>query len=599
MGSQVKQRVILYLGSSPLLEDKENRVQVLSILKSKIFDQPDLFPTDCDAQLKQLGLNLYEKYKIRYNIESESTDNQNINTQNAVSIPPLPQLADYHQVDIKGLEIAELKAFGGEFICQQILDKLQLRYCLQSCGFNDHQIDRALISIAARALYASSEYKTAQILSDNSSLKELYDYQSEINHQALYAISDKLYAHRELINGFLYQRFNDMFSFEDKILIFDISNTYFETNKSASHLAQYGRSKEKRNDCPLVVFTAVINAQGFFKHSRIYEGNKADVATLGDMLSDLEAHAQDGVKKTVVIDAGIASEDNLALIQSKGHHYVCVSRHRLKEYQTVGEQDVIELTDRGKQQVKLNIFSPDGYEDTWMQVQSDQKRTKEQSIVNKLSDRFIEDLTAIRESISKKGGVKRIEKVWERVGRVKEKHKNVSGQYEITIKEENGKATQISWVKKVQTKARTDKEQGFYFIRTNYEDPNEKQLWGIYNTIREVESTFRCLKTDLNIRPVHHQNDDRIQAHIYLAVLAYQLVNTIRHMLKAENINHHWSNIVRIMSTQTIQTIEVPTDKKNIHIRKPSRPIKEVLDIYRATNCKSIIQPVKKYVVYH
>ena len=120
MGSQVKQRVILYLGSSPLLEDKENRVQVLSILKSKIFDQPDLFPTDCDAQLKQLGLNLYEKYKIRYNIESESTDNQNVNTENVVSIPPLPELADYHQVDIKGLEIAEVKAFNCKSIIQPV-----------------------------------------------------------------------------------------------------------------------------------------------------------------------------------------------------------------------------------------------------------------------------------------------------------------------------------------------------------------------------------------------------------------------------------------------------------------------------------------------
>jgi len=159
-------------------------------------------------------------------------------------------------------------------------------------------------------------------------------------------------------------------------------------------------------------------------------------------------------------------------------------------------------------------------------------------------------------------------------------------------------ATALRWT--LQTKkTKEDKNKGVYFIRTNYKDPNEKELWDIYNTIREVEATFRCLKTDLNIRPIHHQKDHRIKSHIYLTILAYQLVNTIRHMLKEQNIHHHWNNIVRIMSTQTIQTIELPTDKKNIHIRKPSKPIQEAQQIYKATKCKETQTPIKKYVVYH
>ena len=144
-----------------------------------------------------------------------------------------------------------------------------------------------------------------------------------------------------------------------------------------------------------------------------------------------------------------------------------------------------------------------------------------------------------------------------------------------------------------------DKEKGVYFIRTNFENPNEKQLWKIYNTIREVESTFRALKSDLKIRPVHHQKDNRIESHIYLTILAYQLVNTIRHMLKEKGINYDWKNIVRIMNTQTIQTIVLPTDKKVIHLRKPAKPINEVIEIYQAANCKNSQKAVKKYVVYH
>lgn len=138
-----------------------------------------------------------------------------------------------------------------------------------------------------------------------------------------------------------------------------------------------------------------------------------------------------------------------------------------------------------------------------------------------------------------------------------------------------------------------------YFIRTNIKSPNEKELWHIYNTIREVEATFRCLKSDLSIRPVHHQKDSRIEAHIYQTILAYQLVNTIRHMLKAKGIHHDWTNVVRIMNTQTIQTLELPTGKKEIHLRKPSKPIKEAQAIYTTTNCTKTQTAVKKYVVYH
>ena len=140
---------------------------------------------------------------------------------------------------------------------------------------------------------------------------------------------------------------------------------------------------------------------------------------------------------------------------------------------------------------------------------------------------------------------------------------------------------------------------GVYFIRTNHKTTSESNLWDIYNTIREVEATFRGLKSDLNIRPVHHQNDSRIDAHLYLTILAYQLVNTIRHMLKNKGISHDWRNIVRIMSTQKIQNIKIPTDKKVIYLRKPSRPINEVQQIYNATSCENTQKPIKKYVVYH
>ena len=568
---KVKQRAILYLGSDPLLESKSNRTVVLDILKSKIFGTKNLFDSQGDKTLENLALSYFEKYCIKYGQDDLP----------AVSIPPSPEKAEFHNVDILGLQVHDVKSFGAEHLCKQMLDKLQLANCFRSLNMTDDQSTKALIAICARAIFSSSEYKTSQILNMNSELLSCYGIKSSITHKHLYLASDILFEHKGKIDKFLYQRITNMFDLQDKLVIFDISNTYFESRKAGSRLAQYGRSKEKRNDCKQVVFTGVINAQGFIRHSKIYEGNKADTTTLSDMLEELKSHTPAQVEQTVVMDAGIATEDNLVLLQDKGYKYVCVSRKRLKAYPIdLTKVKITQLTDRNKNKLELSIFRPTGYSDTWMYVQSDAKRKKEQSMDVKLKDRYIENLNSIKNALTKKGGTKKVEKVWERIGRAKQKHNRVSAQYHIEVSSEDGIATQMTWTE-LDTKIKSDKTNGVYFIRTNYSNPTEKQLWDIYNTIREVESTFRCLKSDLQIRPIHHQKDERIEAHIYLTILAYQLVNAIRYMLKKENIHYDWKNIVRIMNTHTIQTIELPTDKKVIHLRKPSKPMDVVQQIYQ------------------
>ena len=231
-------------------------------------------------------------------------------------------------------------------------------------------------------------------------------------------------------------------------------------------------------------------------------------------------------------------------------------------------------------------------------MQSQDKRQKESSIENKLCQRYQEDLQVINKALTKKGGTKTLEKVWLRIGRIQERNRRVSGRYQLTLDHKDGKATKLVW-KKQTPKTEQDKQNGVYSIRTNYTNPKEEQLWNIYNTIREVESTFRCLKSDLQIRPVYHQNDQRIENHIYLTILAYQLVNTIRHLLKQKGIQHDWKNILRIMNTQQIQDVVLPTPTKNVHLRIPSKPINDAKAIYDATNCSHTQKTIKKYVVYY
>jgi transposase len=586
---KVKQRTILYLGSEKLLENKTNRDFVLSILKSKIFNQPELFLQDIPRELKVLALQYYDKYCIKY----EQYD------ENPTSIPPPPKVSEFHNIDIKGLEVENVKEFGTEYLCTQMLDKLGLGDYFATLGMSDEQTKKALISIVSKAIYSASEYKTSQIIEMNSELSSLYNYQKSISHKQLYTISDLLYKHKSSIDKYLYNRITDMFDIKDKLVIFDLSNTYFETRKDQSKIAKYGRSKEKRSDCPLVVFSGVVNSQGFIRHSRIYEGNKSDMATISDMIKDLEEHSSPDVQHTIVIDAGIATDSNLEEIDRKGYRYVCVSKKRIKDYPVdTSKPKTIKLTDRGKNEVELSIFKPAGYNDTWMYVESEAKRKKEASMNLKLRQAFEEDLDSIKSAFSKKGGTKLINKVWERIGRAKQKHNRVSARYKLEVTEKEGKAIDLTWTI-TENKIKDDKSKGVYFIRTNYQKTEEGELWDIYNTIREVEATFRSLKSDLNLRPVHHQNDERIEAHLYLTMIAYQLVNTIRYMLKQKDINYDWKNIIRIMSTQKIQTLKLPTDKKVMHIRKPSTPITEARQIYDATNCKHTQSAVKKYVVYH
>jgi len=207
---KVKQRNILYLGSDPLLEDKDNRDMVLSVLKSKIFGQPDLFSQTAPKALLQLAAFYYEKYQIKYGVDVHSI----------TSIPPAPAKAEFHNIDIKGLEINDV--------------------------MSQKQVNKALLSIAGRAIFSSSEYKTAQILQTNSELQHCFGIDDTVTHKQLYAIADKLYTHKRAIDDFLYKRINTLFNLEDKLVIFDISNTYFETRKANSKLAKYGRSKESR-----------------------------------------------------------------------------------------------------------------------------------------------------------------------------------------------------------------------------------------------------------------------------------------------------------------------------------------------------------------
>jgi hypothetical protein len=208
---------------------------------------------------------------------------------------------------------------------------------------------------------------------------------------------------------------------------------------------------------------------------------------------------------------------------------------------------------------------------------------KEVSMKNQFEKRFEEQLQKIYNAIHRKGGIKRLDKVHQRIGRAKEKYPSVAQYYivEVTANEKTNRATEITWQKDPQKYGDKIESLGIYFLRTNMKVTDEVVVWNIYNTIREIESTFRTLKTDLDLRPIYHKTDRATMAHLHLGILAYWLVNTVRFQLKGNNVHSLWSEIVRIGNTQkVITTTGTNTFEKMVGVRKCSQPDKKLKSIY-------------------
>lgn len=503
---------------------------------------------------------------------------------------------DYHRIDTGTVKNKDIKEVGTEWLCMQALTQLNITDFLVKQGWQDEQICLALTHIISRATYPASELRTSEWIKQNSSVCELTGYPAEkITKDKLYDISKCLYKVKEDLEKHLSKRTNELFDLDDKIILYDLTNTYFEGAKRSSKIAKFGRSKEKRNDARLVVLAVVINQEGFLKYSQIFEGNMSDSKTLKEIITTLSARTSSSERHpTVVLDAGIATEDNLKLLKENKFNYMCVSRSGMSKYSIDTDSSSIKITDKKDQPLTLQKIKVEGSTDTWLRVHSEAKALKESGMNSRFSQRFEEGLSQIKESLGKKGGVKKQEKVWERIGRLKTKYQSIHKYYDInTEANDKGIITGITWKQKA-----LEKKEGYYLLRTTLDQKDEKAQWTIYNIIREIEATFRTLKTDLDLRPIYHKTDKASMAHLHLGLLAYWVVNTIRYQLKQKNINNEWRDIVRIMNTQKIVTTTMDNEyDQQIIIRQCSEPSQPVMEIYTALDYKSKPFSRKKSVV--
>jgi transposase len=504
-------------------------------------------------------------------------------------------------VNADTLQHSNVREIGSESICHTTWNKLQLTEVLLAQGFSEEEAKLATTQVISRAVYPASELKTTRWIKDNSAVCELTGYDiDQITKDKLYQSALHLYQVKDALEKHLSTRTNELFDLADKIILYDLTNTYFEGEKRNSKLARFGRSKEKRGDAKLVVLALVVNTEGFIKYSSVLQGNIADNKTLSAMIEKLSLHTC-GPGAIVVLDAGIATEENIALVAEKGYKYLCVSRSKLKDYQAVPERLTVLMDTKSNQTIRLKSVTTDKNTDYYLEVKSNTKALKETGMKSQFEQRFEEELQKIYTAIHRKGGIKKLDKVHQRIGRVKEKYPSVGQYYNITVTEDEATnlATEISWQKDETKYHDKINNLGVYFLRTNLSVQDEVVVWNIYNTIREVENAFRTLKSDLDLRPIYHHNDNATMAHLHLGILAYWLVNTVRYQLKNRNINSNWSEIVRIGNTQkVITTSGTNTHDKIIIVRKCSQPIEQLKNIYDILQTKYRPFTKRKSVVH-
>ncbi len=482
-------------------------------------------------------------------------------------------VARYQEVDLDSLELVDPRSVGVEHAALSAMRQCGLQDKLSELGLNRPQIAAALGNIIARMAQPGSELATHAWLKDTSALGELIDFDFEaMDLNRLYRASDALYKHRDALQEHLFGRARSMFGLgSPTITLYDLTNTYFEGVAAGVSKAKRGHSKECRSDCPLVTLAMALDASGFVRRVQFFAGNASEPATLKGMLTGL--HAAPGA--TVVMDAGIAAQANLTWLREQGYHYVVVSKLRERQFDA---SQATEVQSAGDVTIKLQrVPSADDEGEVRLYCHSPAREEKDRAIDTAKASGLEAALARLQASLTKpksKAGTQDVATFMQRLGRAKQRYARAAQRYEITVSTDaEGKhVTAITWVKSI-LPGSAAAHPGVYCLRTTLVEQDDATLWRTYIMLTELESVFRSLKTDLGLRPVFHRIDRRVEGHLFISVLAYHFVHTLRLQLKAQGINDSWHTLRQTMATQRRVTVTLQRrDGRTVHVRKATQP---------------------------
>lgn len=577
-----RQRVVMHLGTLDL--PKSQWPKLAAALEAKLAGQVSLF----EQEDPELAMLVNEKYQHGQFAKHRDQDREQ-RAQNQELTP----------IDLNSVNASQARSLGPELVAQAAWEQLQFDFILECCDLSLEQKALAKATIIGRLLAPGSELATWEWLKNRTALLEMLPVDlSQIGKNQFYEIVDNLLPHKELFEKLLYQQETELFP-EDRVLfLYDLTNTYFEGRALGNKLAKRGKSKEKRSDCPLVTLALLIDGQGFPVFSQIYEGNQSEPETLADILDRL---AKDGKglfaqNPTIVMDRGIATRDNLNLLKSRKFSYLVIERRKVekqyvREFETARDEFQAITTASGDTVYLKKLTMTEG---SRILCLSEKRENKERAIDNLQEQRFLEAITKLQRSVIK-GNLVIAGKVYERVGRIKERYPSIASHYliEIGLDESEKKVTAVNWAKKPSRQERATLT-GCYVIDTEL-DLTAQEAWRNYMTLVNVEAAFRDLKTDLGIRPIHHQLAERTKGHLLISVLAYHLLITIERNLREKGDHRSWGTLKKQLATHQRITVIMTDAKKRIHhLRLSTTPESIHQEIYRILNVKDPLKRLKR-----
>ncbi len=587
-----RQRIVMHLGTISL--PKSEWRKLAKILESRLAGQPSLFEEEYPA-ITEAADKALEHFRFIQSGRRERAARKE----------------DRHlvQVDVQSIGTGYSRSLGPELVASAFWDRLGFDKILASSGFSPKELSLAKAVVIARLLAPDSDYGTWRWLRQRTALAEMLPIDlTAVGKDAFYEIADDLYAHKKHLEKGLRDSAVNLFSINTTLFLFDLTNTYFEGGCLKNGLAERGKSKEKRSDCPLVTLALVVDQLGFPVFSQIYSGNQSEPKTLAAILDELYQEGESLFKPTrptIVMDRGIATRDNIDLLKAGEYPYIVIERRPVEkdyasEFESVRETfERIDLSHKedactsGKDRTQAVYVKKIPLEEGCRVLcYSEGRQQKERAISALKERRFLDDLHRLQQSVAK-GNIRQVDKVAVRAGRLEERHPASARLYDIIANtDDSGKKVQsLTIVKKPVAEERVTIN-GCYVIETSHQDLTATEIWRCYMTLTHVEGAFRSLKTDLGVRPVYHQIARRTRSHLFVSVLAYHLLVGIEHSLRSSGDHRSWSTIREQLSTHQRSTVMfTDADNKIHHVRVSGMPEKEHQEIYHLLGVKN---PLKR-----
>jgi transposase len=507
-------------------------------------------------------------------------------------IPHTAEIIDGVQAEaISHTDTAEL---GTVLVGWEIWKRLGMPETLNALGFNRSQCQAAAILVINRLADPLSEHSLLDWYW-RSGLPELLGNRLRgAGDDRFYRVGDRLLERQEALERHLRERQSSLFNLRRTVLLYDLTNTHFEGLCRRNPKARRGANKQKRNDCLQIVVGMVFDQFGFEMCHKIFEGSLHDSQSLLRMIAELKAAGGGNEKPLIVMDAGVATDQNLALLRTHGFAYlVNDTRSQRKRYlDIVRQQNGFQVVEgrEDKEPVYVRVMDDphsvgEGRPlERIVLCKSQPRGHKEQAIYSNAERRLLADLRNLALRIERRR-LKARAKIERAVGRIQSRYSRASRFYEVTLEPAEGDSApglRLSWKRKDTLFQEAADLFGCYVLRTDERTLNSHQLWQLYISLTQAEAGFKALKSNLGLRPNPHQKEERVEAHVFICVLAYHLLRNILWTLEQKGDDRDWETLKRILRTHCYTTMMLPTRSGQTHrIRKAGQPEECQKAIYR------------------